>query len=134
VLKVYKFQICLFTPPPLGDFQLAILLFLGVAAERLDGFGSFVVAVGLSTFSCSAAFSDFGSSAGSIRVSIGMIGPDSMAERAVSTPSISFSTSAVSMCLSLRVKTFTFFALDALEDAEAAISFFSLVSEQENSN
>jgi hypothetical protein len=22
VLKVYKFQICLFTPPPLGDFQL----------------------------------------------------------------------------------------------------------------
>jgi hypothetical protein len=21
VLKVYKFQICIFTPPPLGDFQ-----------------------------------------------------------------------------------------------------------------
>jgi hypothetical protein len=24
VLKLYKFQICLFTPPPLGDFQIVI--------------------------------------------------------------------------------------------------------------
>jgi hypothetical protein len=40
---------------------LAILLFLGVVAGMLDGFGSSVVHGGLSAFNCSAAFSNFGS-------------------------------------------------------------------------
>jgi hypothetical protein len=103
---------------------LAILLFLGVAAETLDGFDSSVVVAGLSTFSCFAAFSDFGSSGGSVWVSIGMTRPDSVAEGAVSAPSISSSTSTVSMRLDLRVKISTFFAFDTLEDAEVAIFLF----------
>jgi hypothetical protein len=64
-----------------------------------------------------------------------MMGPDFVADGAVSAPSISFGTSVVSMRLGLCVKTFfTFFAFGAPEDAEAAFSFFSLVSEQETSN
>jgi hypothetical protein len=103
---------------------LAILLFLGVAMETLDGFDSSVVIAGISTFGCSAAFSYFGSSAGSVWVSIGMIGLDYVAEGAVFAPSISLCTSTVSMHLGLCVKTFSFFAFDVLEDAEAAIFLF----------
>jgi hypothetical protein len=85
---------------------LAILLFLGVAAGMLDGFGSSLMHGGLSTFNCSVVFSSFGSSVGFVLTSTGIEQPGSVIGAA---PALSFGTSAVSMRLGRRVKTLTFF-------------------------
>jgi hypothetical protein len=53
-----------FTDSITASSTLAILLFLGVAAGMLDGFGSSVAHGGLNAFSCYAIFSSFGSSIG----------------------------------------------------------------------
>jgi hypothetical protein len=54
--------------------MLAILLFLGVVVVVLDGFGIPATAAGLSTFGCSAAFSDSGTLTGSAPASISIAG------------------------------------------------------------
>jgi hypothetical protein len=100
---------------------LAILLFLGVAAGMLDGFGSFVVHGGLSAFNSSAVFSSFGSSIGFVLASTGKKRPGSMIG---ATPSLNFDTSVVSMRLGRCVKTLTFFDLDTLEVTKVAAFLF----------
>jgi hypothetical protein len=61
---------------------LAILLFLGVAVAVLDGLDNLVTTRGLSTFGCSAAFSDSGSFTGPVLASIDIAGVLSVAEGA----------------------------------------------------
>jgi hypothetical protein len=89
-----KAQTGVFTDSKTTSKPLDILLFLGVAVVVLDGFGSPVMAGGLSTFGCSAAFSDSGSLTGPTLASIGIAGAISMANGAASALSISFDSSA----------------------------------------
>jgi hypothetical protein len=110
-----------FTYSITASSMLAILLFLGVVAEILDGFGSSVVHGGLSAFNCSATFSSFGSSAGSVLASTGT---ERLGSAIGATLSISFGTSVVSMRLCRRVKTLTFFDFDELEVTEVAAFLF----------
>jgi hypothetical protein len=60
-----------FTDSITASSMLAILLFLGVVAGMLNGFGSSVVHGGLSAFNYSNAFSSFSSSTGFVLASIG---------------------------------------------------------------
>jgi hypothetical protein len=99
---------------------LSIHLFLGVTVAVLNGFGSRITDGGLSTFGCSAVFSDPGSFTGSILASIDVEGAVFMAEGAASALSISFGTSVVLIGFSLRVKTLALFSFGALEEVEAA--------------
>jgi hypothetical protein len=94
-----------FIDSKISSKTLAILLFLGVAVVVLDGFDSPVTAGGLSTFGCSAVFSDFSSFTGLVLASIDMVGAVSMAEGAASTLLISFGTSIVPIGFGLHVKT-----------------------------
>jgi hypothetical protein len=63
-----------FTDSNTTSKTLAILLSLGVAVVVLDGLGNPVTSGGLSTFGCSAAYSDSGSLAGPVLASIGIAG------------------------------------------------------------
>jgi hypothetical protein len=56
--------VVVFTNSKTASSTLAILLFLGVIAGTLDGFGNPIVPGGLNTFNWYVAFSNFGSSAG----------------------------------------------------------------------
>jgi hypothetical protein len=100
-----------FTDSITTSSTLAILLFIGVTAGMLDGFGSSVVQGGLSAFSCSVIFSSFGTSTGFDLASAGIERPVSVT---VATLSLSFGTSVVSIRLGRCVKTLTFFDLDTL--------------------
>src|SRR5690242_11830513 len=100
---------------------LAILLFLGVAAGMLDGFGGSVARDELSAFNCSVVFSSFGSSVGFVLASTGIERHGSMTGI---TTSLSFGTSTISMRLGRRVKTLTFFDLDTLEVVEVETFLF----------
>jgi hypothetical protein len=89
-----------------------------------DGFDGPITAGGLSTFGCSAAFSDSSSFTGPVLASIDIIGAISVAKGAPSALSISFGTSVVPIGFGLRVKTLTLFAFSALEEVEAVIFLF----------
>jgi hypothetical protein len=95
-----------FTDSITASSTLAILLFLGVVAGMLDGFGNSIVHGGLSAFNFSVAFSSFGSSAGFVLASTGT---ERLGSAIGAALSISFGTSAVSMRLGRCVKTLTFF-------------------------
>jgi hypothetical protein len=110
-----------FTDSITASNTLAILLFLGVVAGMLDGFGSSIVHGGLSAFNCSAAFSSFGSSASFV---LALTDTERLGYVIGAAPSISFGKSTVSMRLGRRVKTLTFFVLDALEVAWVAAFLF----------
>ena len=94
---------------------LAILLFLGVAVVVVDSFDSPVTVGGLSTFGCSAVFSDFNSFTEFALASVDMAGADSIAEGTTSALSISFGTSAVPIGFGLQVRILTLFGFGALE-------------------
>jgi hypothetical protein len=85
-----------FTDSITASITLDILLFLGVVAGMLDGFGSSVVHGGLSAFNCSATFSSFGSSTGFVLASTN----------------------------TERLGSLTFFYFDALEFTEVAAFLF----------
>jgi hypothetical protein len=74
---------------------LAILLF-GVVTGIFDAFGSSILCNGLRAFGCSIDFFDYGSSVG---FALASIGPGQWDSDAQEDPSISFGTSAISMCL-----------------------------------
>jgi hypothetical protein len=100
---------------------LAILLFSGVPVVlgSFDNIATFI-------FGCSSTFYVTGTSslAGSAIIPVGTTGIASMAGGVVSTLSLSFGTSAVSMRLSRCVKTLIFFDLDTPEDAEVEAFLF----------
>jgi hypothetical protein len=109
--------------------MLVILLFLGVTVVVLDGFSSPVTTGGLSTFGCSAIFSNSSSFTRPVLALIDMTGAVFVAEGAASALSISFGTSALSISFGtsavpigfgLRVKTLSLFGFGALEEVEAA--------------
>ena len=100
----------------------------------LDGFDSPITTGGLSTFRCSAAFSNSGSLIELALASIGIAGAVSMAKGTASALSISFGTSAVPIGFGLRVKTLALFGFGALEEVEAAIFLFPLAFGRENNN
>jgi hypothetical protein len=106
--------------------MLAILLFLGVVVAVLDGFDNPITARGLSTFGCSAAFSDSGSFTGPVLASIDITWAESVTEGAPSALSISFDTSTVPIGFGLCVKTLALFGFGALEEVEAATFLFPL--------
>jgi hypothetical protein len=74
-------------------------------------------------FGCSDIFS-FAGSGSLVRSGVAPVGTAGIARRVISTTSLSFGTSVVSMRLGRRIKTLTFFDLDALEDAEVAAFLF----------
>jgi hypothetical protein len=104
--------------------MLAILLFLGVVVVVVDSFDSPVTARGLSTFGCSAIFSDSGSFTRFALASTDMAGAVSMAEGVASALSISFGTSVVPIGFGLRVNTLAIFGFDTLEEVEVATFLF----------
>jgi hypothetical protein len=114
--------------------MLAILLFLGVTIAVLDGFDIPIIARGLSTFGCSAAFYDSGSFTGPVLASINIARDVSVAEGAPSALSISFGTLAVPTGFGLFVKTLTLFGFGALEEVEAVTSLSPFTFGQENNN
>jgi hypothetical protein len=113
---------------------LAILLFLGVAVVVLDGFDSPITTGGLSTFRCSAAFSNSGSLIELALASIGIAGAVSMANGTASVLSISFDTSTVPIGFGQRVSTLAVFAFGTLEEVKAATFLFPLAFGPENNN
>jgi hypothetical protein len=110
-----------FTDSRTASKTLSILRFLGVSVV-IGSFGNIVAFI----FGCSGTFSVTGSGslARSAVTPVGTIGMASIAGGVVSTFSLSFGTSAVSMRLGRRVKTLTFFDLDKLEDAEVKSFLF----------
>jgi hypothetical protein len=101
VLRASAEGVDVFTDYITASSTLAILHFLGVVAGIPDAFGNSVMHDRLRAFSCTTAFSSFGSSAGSILASTGT---DRHGSDIEANPSISFDTSAVSMRLGRHVK------------------------------
>jgi hypothetical protein len=91
-----------FTDSITSSSTLAILLFLGVAAGMLDGFGSSIAHGGHSAFNGSTVFSSFGSL---VTFVLALAGIERLGSVIRVAPSLSFGTSTVSMRLGRRVKT-----------------------------
>jgi hypothetical protein len=112
-----------FTDSMTASNTLAILHFFGVAAVIpvgiLDSFANFFSRDRLKAFDYSVIFFSFGSSAG---LNLALTGTERLGSDIEADPSISFGTSAVSMRLGQRIKTF--FDFGALEVAEAAVFLF----------
>ena len=113
-----------FTDSRTTSKTLAILLFLGVAVVVVDSFDNRVTVGGLSTFGCSAIFSDSCTFTGFTLPSVDMVGADYVPEGPASALSISIGTTVVPIGFGLRVRTLAVFGFSAPEKVKVATFLF----------